>query len=111
MTKTDEEGNPITTDTAMFLITSPNGSSEMAQTDITNGKIILQGIMPQGELVQEGYTYKIQEIKAPDGYKNNSDEINLNIKFVDEAGVRKISSVEITRKNVEGNVTRRNNCR
>lgn len=111
MTKTDEEGNPITTDTAMFLITSPNGSSEMAQTDITNGKIILQGIMPQGELVQEGYTYKIQEIKAPDGYKNNSDEINLNIKFVDEAGARKISSVEITRKNVEGNVTRRNNCR
>lgn len=50
ITKTDEEGNAITEDTAMFLITSPNGSSGMSQTDISNGKITLEGYMPQGDL-------------------------------------------------------------
>lgn len=111
ITKVDEEGNAITQDTAMFLITSPNGSSEIAQTDITNGKTILEKVMPQGDLVPEGYIYKIQEIKAPNGYKKNSDEISLNVKFVDENGTRKVSQVQITRKNVEENVTRRNNRR
>lgn len=109
ITKVDGEGNAITEDSAMFLVTSPNGSSQMVQTNTTNGKVSLQGNIPDGDLDPNGYVYKIQEIKAPSGYKNNLDEISLNIKFSDETGTRRVSSVDIQRKNIES-ITRRNSC-
>lgn len=96
ITKVNEAGNAITEDSAMFLITSPNNSSKIVETNVSDGKITLQENIPEGDLNPEGYTYKIQEIRAPNGYKNNSKEISLNIKFSDETGTRKVSSADIT---------------
>lgn len=99
LTKVDEAGNPITNE-ATFLVTSPNGSSQVGQTSTVNGKMILQGNIPQGDLVPEGYTYKIQEIKAPSGYKLNQNEISVKLIFQDEGGVRKLASAQVVGENV-----------
>lgn len=94
VTKVDEEGNPIT-NSATFLVTTPAGTQQIGQTG-TNGRIIIQANIPQDDVGAEGYIYKIQEIKAPSGYKLNEDEISVALTFQDVEGVKKLTSAEVT---------------
>ena len=61
ITKTDEEGNVLSG--AEFIVTGPNGFKKEVTTD-SKGIASLNNI--------EWGTYKVQEIKAPEGYNLNS---------------------------------------
>ena len=61
ITKTDEEGNVLSG--AEFMVTGPNGFKKEVTTD-SKGIASLNNI--------EWGTYKVQEIKAPEGYNLNS---------------------------------------
>lgn len=100
LTKVDTNEVPITTGSAVFMVIAPDGTKLLATTDETTGKVVIDGNIPMGELLEEGYTYRIQEFKAPAGYKTDSSEINVKLTFKDEAGRRKLSSATVTGGNV-----------
>lgn len=100
ITKVDINEVPITTGSAVFMVIEPDGTKLLATTDETTGKVVVNGNIPMGELNEEGYTYRIQEFKAPAGYKTDSSEINVKLIFQDEAGTRKLSSATVTGGNV-----------
>lgn len=105
ITKVDEKGNAILNAPATFMVTTPSGTIYKGQTAVDTGKVSIIGSIPTGELNPDGYTYKIQEIKAPTGYKINQEEMEVTLVFIDEAGIRKLSSATVTGGNVtKGNI-------
>ena len=100
ITKVDESGNAITSDTAKFILTSPTGVSQIAETSIADGKIVIEGNIPEGEMNPAGYTYRIQEIKAPNGYKLDQETKSVELVFTDTEDERKLTEAQITGTNI-----------
>ena len=96
ITKVDESKNPIQR-TAVFKITTPNGTVQYLSTE-GNSKIYLNKLkMPAEEGTVE---YKIQEIMAPDGYLLDKSERTLKVEFkLDESSKMKIVNAEIVGEN------------
>ena len=106
ISKVDENTNVITSDTTKFILTAPNGTSQIGETNITNGKVIIQGNIPEGEMNPDGYTYTIQEVKQPTGYTLDSSIKSVNLIFADTADGRKLSSANVIGTNItKGTIT------
>lgn len=101
VTKVDEEKNPITTDTAVFKITDRKTNEVYyMETDI-NSSIANKLI----EMPKEAgkYNYTINEIKAPEGYALDRNDINLELEYTEdsnEEGKIVLSKVTVNGQNV-----------
>ena len=85
LNKVDEENNSITTDTAEFTITMPDGTKQNYSTN-ANGKTQNIAILAPEEAGT--YTYLIKETKAPNGY--TVEESNIILEFTYEKQNNKI---------------------
>lgn len=81
VTKVDVDGNAITESSAIFKVTTPDGTVKYAETDET-GRLNLEHFKyPE----QAGtVTYVLEEIMAPDGYVLNKEPISIKLEFVQQ---------------------------
>lgn len=99
LNKVDEEGNNITTDTAVFKA-KDNKTNEIQylETDETS-KVGMLVDIPEEQGI---YTYTINEIKAPEGYALDRSDINVTLEYAKtEAGKIYLSRVAVNGTNVE----------
>ncbi len=101
VTKVDEEKNPITTDTAVFKIID-NQTNEVYYMETDESSSIANKLI---EMPKEAgkYNYTINEIKAPEGYALNRNDINLELEYTEdsnEEGKIVLSKVTVNGENV-----------
>lgn len=99
LNKVDEQGQSITTDTAVFKgIDDITNEIQYAETD-KNAKAQILFDIPE----QEGlYTYTINEIKAPEGYALDRNNIKVTLEYAkDDDGKIFLSKVRVNGSNVE----------
>lgn len=80
--KVDELGNLITTDSAEFILTMPDGTRQNCTT--TNG--VITGINLTAPKVAEKQVYFLQEVKAPEGYTILKDSLVIEMNYVESEG-------------------------
>ncbi len=102
VTKVDEEGNLITTDTAVFKIVDRQTNEVYYMETDVNSSIADKLI----EMPKEAgkYNYTINEIKAPEGYALDRNDINLELEYTEdsnEKGKIILSKVTVNGENVE----------
>ncbi len=84
ITKTDESGNAITNNSALFKITKLDGEVVYQETD-ENGVINIQEL--QMLTTEAPYMYTIEEILAPNEYVKVEEPIQVTVTFDDEGNV------------------------
>lgn len=91
LNKVDQYKRPITKP-AKFEITLENGQKVKAATD-KDGRIVIEDVATPSK---EGkYTYVIQEVTAPEGYKLDSEYKILEFTFTNVDGVMTITAVNV----------------
>lgn len=98
--KVDEEKNTITTDTAIFKLTDMKTNEVNYYETNEQGKLEIPTFkMPE----EEGkYIYKLNEVKAPNGYILNVNDIMLELEFAkDEEGKMYLKDVQVQGDNIE----------
>jgi hypothetical protein len=104
ITKVDEDGKEILTDTAMFKFTN-NTTSEVSylETDITNA--LLSIVLPTPE--KEGtYEYTLNEVKAPTNYVLDESDIQIKLTYNKDAnGIIYLEKAEVNGDNIIFNKT------
>lgn len=98
--KVDKDKNPITTDTAIFKLTNMQTNEVNYYETNEEGKLDIQAFkMPE----EEGkYIYKLNEVKAPNGYVLNVNDIMLELEFAkDEEGKMYLKDVQVKGDNIE----------
>lgn len=95
ITKTDNAGMVIANNKALFKITKLNGEIVFKETDETG---IIE--LPNLEITDtaQNYTYTIEEILAPTGYKINETPLVVAVTFDDEGKV--LTAIPNTSENV-----------
>lgn len=95
ITKTDKTGTAINNNKALFKITKLNGEIIFKETDETG---IIE--LPNLEIpdTAQNYTYTIEEILAPIGYKTNEATLVVTVTFDDEGKV--LTAIPNTSENV-----------
>lgn len=90
--KVDLETNTnITADTAIFKVISPSNEEKILETD-ASGKIEIQYNKPD---TAGTHTYKIKEIKAPNGYNFNTEEMLVRLNFGEKDGKMIIKQIQL----------------
>lgn len=92
-----------------FEIVKPDGTNAYVETN-EMGIATYIGICPE----EAGtYTYKIKEIKAPEGYIKNANEMNVTLTFSEDSGNMQLSNISVVVSegirqisNVTGNVAK-----
>ena len=99
ITKVDETGNTITSDTAVFKLTD-NQTKDVYYLETEDLKgTILQCIQKPDKVGK--YTYTLNEIKAPEGYALDRSDISIELEFADDgSGKIYLQNVNITGTNV-----------
>ena len=99
ITKVDETGNTITSDTAVFKLTD-NQTKDVYYLETEDLKgTILQCIQKPDKAGK--YTYTLNEIKAPEGYALDRSDISIELEFADDgSGKIYLQNVNITGTNV-----------
>lgn len=98
--KVDNEKTPITTDTAIFKLTDTQTNEVNYYETDEQGKLNTETFkMPE----EEGkYIYKLNEVKAPNGYVLNVNDIMLELEFAkDEEGKMYLKDVQVQGNNIE----------
>lgn len=98
--KVDKDKNPITTDTAIFKLTDTQTNEVNYYETNEQGKLEIPTFkMPE----EEGkYIYKLNEVKAPNGYVLNVNDIMLELEFAkDEEGKMYLKDVQVKGDNIE----------
>ncbi|MCI8362321.1 MAG: hypothetical protein HFJ41_04190 [Clostridia bacterium] len=98
--KVDNENNAITTDTAVFKLTNIQTNEVNYYETNEQGKLEIPTFkMPE----EEGkYIYKLNEVKAPNGYVLNVNDIMLELEFAkDEEGKIYLKDVQVQGNNIE----------
>lgn len=98
--KVDKDKNVITTDTAIFKLTNMQTNEVNYYETNEQGKLDIETFkMPE----QEGeYIYKLNEIKAPNGYVLNVNDIMLELEFAkDEEEKMYLKDVQVQGDNIE----------
>ena len=83
LNKVDEEGNSITTDTAEFTISMPDGTKENIATNVSTGKT--NAITVTAPEAAGTYTYVINETKAPSGYILQENSIIVELTYEEQS--------------------------
>lgn len=99
VTKVDETGNAITTDTAVFKLTDKQtGDITYLETN-EYGKLPLQSFDIPKEVGT--YEYVLNEIKAPEGYALERNDITITVEFVENSeGIIILNSVDVQGENI-----------
>ena len=97
--KVDNEKNPITTSAAVFKLTNMQTNEVNYYETNEEGKLEIPAFkMPE----EEGkYIYKLNEVKAPNGYVLNVNDIMLELEFAkDEEGKMYLKDVQVQGDNI-----------
>lgn len=95
--KVDENGNLITTSTANFVLTTPNGERNTIST--VNG--ISSRITINAPSVAGKQIYLVQETKAPTGYDILNESLVIEANFIESEGKIVLSNAKIKEYNKE----------
>ena len=82
LNKVDEENRSITSDTAEFVITMPDGTQANYATIQSTGKT--ENIAILAPETAGTYAYVIKETKAPNGYRIEENSIIVELKYVQQ---------------------------
>lgn len=98
ITKTDTQRNAITTDTAIFKFTDVQKDTSTYIETNEYGKLEIPKFnMPS---VATTYTYILNEVKSPEGYALNREDITISLVFKqDEEGQTYLSNVTVDGEN------------
>lgn len=98
--KVDNEKNPITTDSAIFKLTNMQTNEVNYYETNEEGKLEIPAFrMPEAE---GKYIYRLNEVKAPNGYVLNVNDIMLELEFAkDEEGKMYLKDVQVQGNNIE----------
>ena len=81
ITKVDEEGNKIISDTAVFKVID-NQTNEIYYMETNENALAAQLIAKPEEV--GSYSYTINEIKAPEGYALDRSDINVTLDYLEK---------------------------
>lgn len=90
ITKTNNVGEAITSDSAIFKITKLDGEVVYEGTD-SNGIITLSNLEMTD--TTDTYTYTIEEVLAPTGYEKNEEPTIITVEFDEEGKVIRVSPI------------------
>lgn len=83
VTKVDEDGNTIISDTAVFKLTDMQTNEVTYYETDEQGKLNIPTFTVPA--VEGKYTYTLNEIKSPNGYILNRDDIKIELEFLKDS--------------------------